>query len=947
MKYSPQSLIGFRIFHLVLFSYLLWSSAAFAQPTTTTPRTTTPQETLNAIQQRDQLRKNSLVANLPARNIGPNVQGGRIVDIDVLPEDEHTWYVAYASGGLFRTTNNGQSFDPLFDNQGALGIGDFAIAPSEKQVIYIGTGENNSSRSSYAGAGIYRSVNGGASWEYRGLAGTQHIGRVIVHPKDHNTVWVAAIGPLYTDSNDRGIYKTSNGGQTWTQVLQVETAGAIDLVIDPSNPDVLYASFWERSRKAYEFDEDGPGSGIYKSTDGGKTWNLSMKGIPQGEGTGRIGLAISSSQPKTLYAFLDNQETDPALAKEDTIAGITSRMLSKMNASEFLALEPTKLDSFLKDKGYPSKYKAAGLQDDVETGKITVKDIADYFGDANDALFNTAVKGAEVYRSDDAGQTWFRTHEEPLQGVSYTYGYYFGQVRVAPDDPDRLYITGVPVLSSEDGGKNWARLDTVGDIHVDHHELWINPRKSDQMLLGNDGGLYATYDRGVHWTHLNNLPVGQFYTVMVDNAKPYNVYGGTQDNGVLKGSSQSIPGKTSPWKRIFGGDGMFIVVDNEVPDRVYTGFQFGNYYRLEKGGTEYITPQHDIASPKYRFNWRTPLVQSPHNHEILYMGSQFLMRSLNRGEKWEEISTDLTSNYQPQGNVPYSTLTTIAESPLKFGLIWTGSDDGRVNVTTDGGNTWDRVDDNGLPQGLWVGQVFASTYDQNTAFVTLTGYRNDDFHAYVYKTTDLGKNWSSLQGDLPEESVNVIVQDPVNPDLFYLGTDQASYISLNAGQNWNYLGQLPNVASYDMMVHPRENELVIATHGRSIYVLDVKPLQNWKDREEGQQLMVYDAPDQRWRSNWGEKRYSWSDSRTPKTQIDYIIDAPTEVKRQIEIVVRNSEGKELYKESVQADPGFNRWTWDLNIGTPEKPEYPAAGDYEVEFKMNFEKRIAGLSLTEK
>lgn len=942
MKYLQLLPTAFRLTPFLFTCLcLLWYSPAQSQ------QVTTAQETQDAIQKRDQLRKNSLLQNLPARNIGPNVQGGRIVDIDVLPEDEHTWFVAYASGGLFRTTNNGQSFDPIFDNQGALGMGDFAIAPSNTQVIYVGTGENNSSRSSYAGAGMYRTDNGGESWEFRGLAGTHHIGRVIVHPKDPNTVWVASIGPLYTADGQRGVFKTTDGGRNWTQSLGKENAGAIDMVIDPSNPDVLYAAFWERSRKAYEFVGNGEGSGIYKTTDGGNTWKLSMKGLPQGETTGRFGLAISPAKPQTIYAFLDNQENDPSLVTEDTIAGITSRMMGKFSTMEFLALETAKLDSFLEGKGYPSKYNAKGLKQEVEDGKLDVKDVADYFGDANDALFNTAVKGAEVYRSDDAGTNWVKTHEEPLQGVSFTYGYYFGQIRVAPDDADRIYITGVPVLSSADGGKSWARLDTVGDIHVDHHELWINPKGSEHMLLGNDGGLYSTYDRGVHWTHLNNLPVGQFYTVMVDNAKPYNVYGGLQDNGVLKGSSKSIPGKSKPWRRIFGGDGMFIVVDDDVPGRVYTGFQFGNYFRIENGKSDYITPSHDIGTPKYRYNWRTPLIESPHNHEILYMGSQYLMRSFNMGKDWENISADLTGDYTPQGNVPFSTLTTIAESKLKFGLIWTGSDDGRVNVTTDGGNTWDRVDQNGLPQGLWVGQVFASPHDKNTAFVTVTGYRNDDFHAYVYQTTDLGKSWTSLKGDLPEESVNVIVQDPVNPNLLYLGTDQASYISTNGGNNWNYLDQLPNVASYDMIVHPRENELVIATHGRSMYVLDVAPLQKMKDQEAGQQLIVFDATDMRWRDSWGDKRYSWSDARTPKTHIDYFIDAPSQTKRQIEITVRNGDGKELYKESVTSMAGYNRWNWDLNIGTSDKPAYPEAGDYEIEFKMNFEKRIAGLSLNKK
>lgn len=904
----------------------------------------TSQDILDAIAKREQLRKQSLLANLTARNIGPNVQGGRIVDLEVPPEDDHTWYVAYASGGLFRTTNHGQSFEPIFDNQGAMGIGDIALAPSDSKVIYVGTGENNSSRSSYAGAGMYRSADGGQTWEHRGLAGTHHIGRVIVHPKDPNTVWVASIGPLYTRGGERGIFKTTDGGKNWSQTMAGQQAGAIDLVIDPRNPDILYTAFWERQRRAFEFDEDGTGSGVYKSTDGGESWTLSMRGIPQGEFTGRIGLAISASEPDVLYAFLDNQEQDPKLVKEDTIAGITSRSLGKMNQAKFMDLDNTRLDSFLQDKGYPDKYTAEKVKAAIKKGTITVTDVAEYFGNANDALFNSAVKGAEVYRTDNGGENWKKTHEGYLLGVSYTYGYYFGQVRVAPDDADRLYITGVPLLTSMDGGKNWVRLDTVGDIHVDHHELWIHPNRPTTMLLGNDGGLYSTYDRGAHWTHLNNLSVGQFYTVQVDMKKPYNVYGGLQDNGVLKGSSRSIPGKTPEWKRIFGGDGMFIVVDNEVPDRVYTGFQFGNYFRIENGKSEYITPPHDIGADKYRFNWRTPLVQSPHNHEILYLGNQYLLRSMNKGEDFETISLDLTGNRQPQGNVPFSTLSSISESPLKFGLIWTGSDDGRVNVTTDGGNTWSRVDENGLPQGLWVGQILASPHDKNTAFVTLTGYREDDFHAYVYKTTDLGKSWNSLKANLPEESINVLIQDPVSPELLYLGTDQASYMSLNGGQQWQYLTALPNVASYDMIVHPRENELVIATHGRSIYVLDVKPLQALKDMEADQQLMVFSPKSIRWSKRWGSRSFDWQEKRAPKTHVDYFLAGDAGSTRTIEVIVNNEKAEEIHRESITGMAGYNRWNWDLNLGTKEEPRYPEAGELQLEFKLNFENQSTALEL---
>lgn len=905
----------------------------------------TARDVMNASQARGELRSTSALSALPARQIGPQVQGGRIVDLEVHPQRSTTWYTAYASGGLWRTTNNGQSFEPIFDNQAALGIGDIALCQEQPEVIWIGSGENNSSRSSYAGAGVFRSTDGGGSWVHKGLTGTQHIGRVIAHPSDPNTAWVAAMGPLYTEGPDRGLYKTTDGGKNWRKTLFVnDRTGIIDLVIDPIDPNTLYAAAWERLRKAWDFDGDGPGSGIYKSTDGGETWNLSMSGIPQGERTGRLGLAISPQDPNVLYAFLDNQEVDPALTTEDTIAGITARSLGEMDRAAFLKLEDTKLDSFLRGKGYPEKYTAEVVKKDVEAGKYGVEQVAKYFGDANEALFQTGVKGAEVYRSNDGGNTWKMTHDGPLQGVSFTYGYYFGQVRVAPDDADRVYITGVPFLQSKDGGANWSRVDTFG-IHVDHHALWINPKDTDQMILGNDGGLYLSYDKGVHWTHINNLPVGQFYTVHVDMAKPYNVYGGLQDNGVKKGSSRSIPGRTEEWENVFGGDGMFVVTDEKNPGLVYTGFQFGNYFRIDKGKYKGITPSHDIGEEPYRWNWRTPLRQSPHNHEILYFGSQYLLRSMDMGDNWERISPDLTGNRQPRGNVPYSTISTLSESPLKFGLIWVGTDDGRVHVTTDGGNSWSRVDE-GLPQNLWASKVLASPHDKNTAFLSLTGYREDDFHAYVYKTTDLGKTWTSLRGNLPEESVNVVLQDPVSPDLLYLGTDHGSYASLDGGVNWQFLAQLPNVASYDMVVHPRENELVVGTHGRSIFVLDAKPLQAMKDLEEGQSLVVFPLEDVRWRESWGEKRYAWSEERRPQIQLLYFVGVRDE--REISLSVKNEGGKVLYSEKLSAQPGINALKWDLDAdASPEKSAFLKAGVYDITLKLNFEERSSKLNLTDK
>lgn len=931
--------IARRFLTTLVFTFSI--SFAFGQ------QASTAAEVLAAAKAHDGLRKSSLLKGMPARQIGPLVQGGRIVDLEIHPTEPATWFVAYASGGLWVTRNNGQSFDPIFDNQAALGIGDIALCPAQPNVIWLGSGENNSSRSSYAGAGMFRSTDSGKTWEHRGLTETQHIGRVIAHPTDPNSAWAAAIGPLYTESPDRGVYKTTDGGATWKKTLFVDNrTGIIDLVIDPKNPNVLYAAAWERLRRAWNFDGDGPGSGVFKSVDGGNTWNLSMNGIPRGEKTGRIGLDISASNPNVLYAFLDNQEMDESLLDEDTIAGITARMLSAIDLAAFLKLEDTKLDSFLQGRGYPKKYTAEVVKQDLRDGKYKLEDIATYFGDANEALFNTGVKGAEVFRSEDAGKTWKRTHEEALTGVAFTYGYYFGQVRVDPQDPDHVYLAAYPLIESTDGGANWSRVDTF-DIHVDHHALWINPKDSRHMVLGNDGGLYFSYDQGLHWTHLNNVPVGQFYTVHVDMDEPYNVYGGLQDNGVKKGSSKSVPNRSKEWEDIFGGDGMFIVTDEKNPNLVYTGFQFGNYFRIENGRYKRITPSHDIGEPAYRWNWRTPLRQSPHNHEILYFGSQYLMRSMDMGNSWEKISPDLTSNFTPQGNVPYSTISTLSESPLKFGLLWVGTDDGRIHVTTDGGNSWSRVDES-LPQKLWVSKVQASPHDKETAFVSLTGYRDDDFHAYVYKTTDLGKTWTSLKGNLPDEAVNVVIQDPVWSELLYLGTDHGTYTSWNGGNEWHCLNQIPNVASYDMVVHPRENELVVGTHGRSIFVLEVAPLQAMKDAESGQGLTVFPVGDIRWRESWGEKSHPWSVERRPSMTLKFFVDGQEKTSRLVKVDVLDSEGKSLYSDKVPAQPGINAWTWDLDLdNSPDKSRFLKVGEYDIRLKLNFEERSTKLNITER
>ena len=872
---------------------------------------------------------NSLLKNYPVRNVGPVVQGGRVTDIIVPPGQVETYYVGFASGGIFKTSDNGVTFTPIFDDQGALGIGDLALAPSDPKIIYAGTGEKNSSRSSYAGNGLYKSEDAGETWTHIGLENTQHIGRVIVHPENPNIVWVASLGALYSNNPERGIFKTEDGGKSWKKTLFVnDSTGIVDLVINPSNPDELLAAAWERTRKAWDFKGDGPGSSIYRSVDGGDTWVKSVKGFPQGDGVGRIGLAVSPTQPSRYYALLDNQNTRKEdEQEEEEREGLTFQDFSDMSTADVLAMDDEKLAEFLKDNNFPEKYSAKKVKSDLQEGKYTARDIANYYGDANDALFNTNVIGAEIYRSDDNGDSWKKVNGYDLDGVYFTYGYYFGEIRVAPDNPDLIYAFGVPLLKSTDGGVKFHRLDTVGDVHVDHQALWINPQNSKHLRLGNDGGLYESFDEGANWRHINNMSVGQFYTVNVDNQEPYHIYGGLQDNGTLEGSSRSVPNRTEHWKAIFGGDGMYVAPDPRDADIVYVGFQFGNYSRInrETGDRIRLRPRHDIGEDVPRYNWRTPVKLSPHNADIVYMASQRLYRSMNMGEDWAPISPDLTRNL-PQGNVPYSTITTFSESPLQFGLIYAGTDDGKVWVSR--GAEWTDIS-SGLPDGKWVGSVAASPHDEETVFVTLNGYREDDFRTYTYKSTNAGQTWTSLNANLPEMVVNDLIQDPSNPDLLYLGGDLGLFISLDGGGSWIYMSRIPNVAVYDLIVHPRDNELVAATHGRGMYVVDAKPLQQIAGNTA--ELAFWGTDRIRYSEQWGERRFEYLEPYEPSA--DYLIYAPGAGKAELE--VKNEDGESVYSSTLDLSKGMNRFKWDLKSSGKKKNDkgYIGKGKYSLTLIM--------------
>ena len=794
-------------------------------------KATSAQERLKTIEQRKQLLSRSTLNETGFRNIGPSIMSGRVVDIEVNPQDPTEFYVAYASGGLWHTQNNGQSFAPIFDSVDVLTIGDIAVNWQNRH-IWVGTGEVNSSRSTYAGLGVYRSSNNGKSWDYLGLPESHHIGKIQLSAKDPNTAWVAVLGHLYSESKERGIYKTTDAGKTWNQALALDAnTGAVDLDMDPSNEQVLYAAMWYRTRTASNFEESGKTSGIYKSTDGGEKWTLMStptSGFPSGDGVGRIGLAVYPKNPSIVYAIVDNNfhQPDTAVQKAADTSRYVLRDFKTLTVDQFLALDDKKLNAFLKSprNGIPTKYTAENIKQDVKSGKLAPNCIWDYLYDANTALFETPIYGAQVYRSDNAGLSWVKTHAKPIELYS-TYGYYFGKVFVSPSNPDKIAITGVSILLSTDGGKTFSSIGKE-NVHADHHFVWMNGQRDSHMIIGNDGGCNITYDNGAHWFKANTPAVGQFYNIAIDMAKPYNVYGGLQDNGTWFGSSTTkenynwYDGGQNPYTMIGGGDGMQVQVDWRDNKTVYSGSQFGAYSRqnLVTKERKSVRPTRDLGEPAVRYNWQSPILLSRHNQDVFYFGSNKFHRSMSKGDSLVTLSNDLTTN-PVQGDVPFGTTTTISESPIRFGLIYVGTDDGNVQVSKDGGNSFTMISQK-LPKGLYVSRVIASKYNVARVYVTLNGYRNDHFNAYVYQSDDYGTTWKQIMKDLPSEPVNVIKEDAVSEQVLYVGTDGGLYVSLDGGNSsmaWTK-GLPASVPVHDLEIHPRDHEIVLGTHGRSLYV---------------------------------------------------------------------------------------------------------------------------------
>ena len=896
----------------------LSSILAFAQPPATAP-----DAVHQALAVKAELDTTSRLKNIRFKNIGPTVMSGRVTDIAANPEKPYEFYVAYASGGLWYTNNNGASFRPVLDASDTQNVGDIAV-DWNSNTIWVGTGENNSSRSSYAGIGILKSTDGGESWEHLGLSDSHHIGRILINPNNPDEVVIGVTGHLYSPNEERGIYKTVDGGASWRKTLFISDAtGIIDVAHAPDNFSVMYAAAWQKDRKAWNFSGNGNESGIYKSTDGGDSWTLvstAESGFPTGEGVGRIGFAVFDEN--LVYAVHDNQFRREKKTT-DTRSTLTKNDLKTLTPSEFLALDDKKLQGFLSRNRFPKKYSAEKVKAMVRQGSIQPIALVQYLEDANSLLFDTPVIGAEVYKSSDGGMTWAKTHEDYIDALYFSYGYYFGQINVDPSNSDKIYLHGVPLIKSDDGGKTFSSISD-DNVHADHHALWINPKHSGHLINGNDGGINITYDDGENWFKNNSPSVGQFYDIHVDNEDPYNVYGGLQDNGVWKGphtAEESTRWHSTgqyQWTGIMGGDGMQTQVDNRNSDIVYTGFQFGNYYRLDLGeeSRKAIQPKHELGESPYRFNWQTPILLSSHNQDILYLGSNHLHRSLDQGDKWERISPDLTQGGK-KGNVAFGTLTSITESPFSFGLLYVGSDDGRVHVSQDGGGSWMDISRN-LPQNLWVSRVQASSHKKERVYATLNGYRWDDFTPYVYRSDDYGQSWEAIASGIPASPVNVIVEDPHNENLLFVGTDNGIYASLDRGMTWEiFQSGVPNVAVHDLVIQAEKKHLLAGTHGRSIYLADISQIEELRPEILDRSLYVFAVEDIKHSSRWGNKAWTWGEPITPGLDVCFY----SKESGNYTFRVKSDTGITVSETEMGADPGLNIISYDVAFSKKGKMDY--------------------------
>ncbi len=868
---------------------------------------------IKAYENKEVLLKSSRVKNIEFKNIGPTIMSGRVVALEVNPQDPTKFYVAYASGGVWYTDNNGTSFNSISNDWPTQNIGEIAM-DWNNSILWVGTGENNSSRSSYSGIGILKTNADGSNWKNVGLHDSHHIGKILINPENPDNVVIGVTGHLYSKNINRGVYVTKDGGENWNRTLYInDVTGIIDMSETPGDFNIMYATSWEKDRKAWNFDEDGHSSGIYKSIDGGDNWNLisdDESGFPKGAGIGRIGIAVFDKD--IVYAVVDNQNFRESTEKK-VDQGLTKDSFIGMTLENFNKITVNDLKAFLRSNRFPSKYKPEAIKKDMNQGKLQPNDLYRYLVNANSDLFDTPIIGAEVYKSENGGKTWSKTHTSFLDGVYYTYGYYFGKIHVDPNNSEKIYTYGVPILTSDDGGKTFYSIGKE-NVHADHHDLWVNPDKPGHLINGNDGGVNITYDDGKNWIKNNSSEVGQFYAINVDNQTPYNVYGGLQDNGVWMGPHNSSENKRwnmtgqYPWKEILGGDGMEVQIDNRNPSIVFTGYQFGYYFRLDldNGKRKSIKPTHELGQSPFRFNWQTPILLSPHNQDVLYLGSNFLHKSINQGDDWENISEDLTKGGK-KGNVPYGTITTISESPITEGVIYVGSDDGLIHITKNGGKSWKNIS-NSIPQDLWVSNVYASNHDEKVIYVSLDGYRWDNFSPYLFRSKNYGKTWESINSNLPNSPINVVIEDNLNKNILYIGNDHGVYISLDYGKTWEPFNKgLTSAAVHDLVIQEDEQHLLVGTHGRSIYLADISLIQNFNQDELYNDFKFFKIKDLIFSSRWGTKRSTEKEYILPNLEIPIYAKYTDE----IDFKIKDENLKTIYTDSFLLNKGFNFLNYSL------------------------------------
>lgn len=836
------------------------------------------------------------VANgLEWREIGPTIMGGRISDLAVVERDPSTFYVGTATAGVWKTENAGITFEPIFDDQETSSVGDVTVAPSNPNIVWVGTGEPQNRQSSPWGNGVYRSTDAGRTWSQLGLEATHHISRIAVHPRDPDVAYVAAMGHLWAPNPERGVYKTIDGGATWDLVLHVdENTGAIDLAMDPDDPQTLFAAMYQRQRRAWGFNGGGPGSGIYRTTNGGDSWVELTEGLPTGD-KGRIGLSVYRGDGNFLCALVEADLRRPDAGSAD-------------------------------DPGEPRN---------------------------------------GVYCSTDRGESWEHrstTNNRPM---------YYSQIRIDPSDPERMYLGGSDLFRSSDGGRTFTN-DAADGVHLDHHALWINPENSDHLILGSDGGVSISWDRSDNWFQFRNLPIGQFYEIGVDMQEPYHVCGGLQDNGSWCApsdtwSNQGI--RTRDWYNVAGGDGFFTVMHPSDDRVMFAESQGGNLTRVDRetGEGARIRPRgrpgDDGEMPELRWNWDSPVLLSAHDENTVYIGSNVLFKSTDLGVSFEAVSGDLTwaadrdtlsimgvaggaaQMSRNDGQSSYGNLTAVAESPRNADVLYTGSDDGRLHVTSDGGSRWTDITSNvpGLPPFTYVTRLVASSSVDARVYALFDGHRSDDFAAYVYVSDDFGESWRPITTGLPESSVNAFAEHPDNPDLLFVGNEVGVFVSVDAGTQWVAMrGNLPTVPVDDIKIHPRDNDLILGTHGRGIWIADdIGPLERLDAGAVASNAFLF--PVRRATSYNLYRPQGWTPGiyAAPNppvgARIRYWLGADAD---EVGLRVTDATGNPIRSLEAPASAGLNEVIWDLRLvendasGTPMDPGPRAMpGTYIVELDV--------------